>query len=385
MNFKVKSEYGRCRYGEIDTRHGKFETPAFMPVGTAGSVKAIAPDELKSIGAEVVLSNTYHLALRPGHETVKKLGGLHKFMGWEGPILTDSGGYQAMSLAKMSKVSDEGIDFKSHLDGSPFMLSPEKAVEIQMALGTDIAMAFDICPEYTKDKKKVAESVRLTSLWADRCKKSWKVSDGRAMFGIVQGGVFEDLREESASRLLELDFDGYGIGGVSVGESVEEKLQATEFTAALLPEDKPRYLMGIGTPGEIIQAVRLGVDMFDCVLPTRCARTGLFFTSEGKLNIRNSRYKEDSEPPDPNCSCYTCSKFSRAYLRHLHLAREILFSMLATIHNLSFYLGLMKTLREAIKDGTYNEVTKSILENMGKKQENTVDQIEEAKCFLKRA
>ncbi len=339
----------RARTGRIQTRHGSFDTPVFMPVGTLGSVKAVAPDELEDMGVDILLANTYHLYLRPGHEVIRELGGLHRFMGWNRSILTDSGGFQVYSLATLRTITEDGVVFRSHIDGSEHFIGPETAMEIQAALGSDIVMAFDECVPYPADHDDVASSLRLTTLWARRCRERG-TGEGQALFGIVQGGMFPDLRRASAEALLELDFDGYALGGLSVGEDRATRERVVAETVPLLPEDRPVYLMGVGTPEDIVEAVRLGVDMFDCVMPTRNARNGCLFTSKGRLTIKNARYIRDERPVEEGCTCPTCTRFSRAYLRHLFLSREILAYRLNTIHNLYYYARLMEDIRTAIRD-----------------------------------
>jgi queuine tRNA-ribosyltransferase len=341
-----------ARLGRIETGHGSFSTPAFLPVGTLGTVKSMTPEDLKGVGAEVILSNTYHLYLRPGHETIGRLGGLHRFMHWEGPILTDSGGYQIFSLADLRKITEEGATFQSHLDGSLHFLTPEKVIEIQETLGTDIAMVLDECLPYPSSRDDVKRSIGLTTRWAERCLQSRKKPEP-ALFGIVQGGVYRDLREESARSLVGLGFDGYAVGGLSVGEPKPAMRDVLEWTAPLLPETSPRYLMGVGTPEDILEGVRLGIDFFDCVLPTRNARNGTLFTSSGKMSIKQARYAEDGRPIDETCRCYTCRNYSRAYLRHLYLSKEILSSRLNTTHNLYYYISFMKGIREALQGGGF--------------------------------
>jgi queuine tRNA-ribosyltransferase len=341
-----------ARLGRIETGHGSFSTPAFLPVGTLGTVKSLTPEDLKEVGAEVILANTYHLYLRPGHETIGRLGGLHRFIHWEGPILTDSGGYQIFSLADLRKISEEGATFQSHLDGSSHFLTPEKVVEIQETLGTDIAMVLDECVPYPSSRDDVRRSIGLTTRWAKRCLQSRKKTEP-ALFGIVQGGVYRDLREESARSLVDLRFDGYAVGGLSVGEPKLAMREVLEWTAPLLPETSPRYLMGVGTPEDILEGVRLGIDFFDCVLPTRNARNGTLFTSSGKMSIKQSRYAEDGRPIDETCRCYTCRNYSRAYLRHLYLSKEILSSRLNTTHNLYYYITFMKGIKEALRKGDF--------------------------------
>lgn len=354
MKFEIthRCAAGRARRGKVKTAHGDFETPVFMPVGTQGSVKALSPEDLEKVGAKIILSNTYHLYLRPGHETIRGLGGLHRFMGWNGPILTDSGGYQIYSLAKLRTLSEQGASFQSHLDGSRHFIGPREAVAIQEALGADIIMAFDECAPFPADYGYVRNSVKLTSRWAEECRKA-KTVNGQALFGIVQGGTYADLREQSALDLVAMDFDGYALGGLSVGEDRKTRERVIREAAPLLPEHKPVYLMGVGKPEDILDAVASGVDMFDCVLPTRNARNGSLFTSKGSVAIKNACYAEDDRPLDENCRCYTCSRFSRAYLRHLFMARELLAYRLNTIHNLFYYMTFMEEIREAIGNGRF--------------------------------
>ncbi|MDR3553276.1 MAG: tRNA guanosine(34) transglycosylase Tgt [Syntrophobacteraceae bacterium] len=354
MKFQVLSKDGggNARTGRIETARGTIDTPIFMPVGTAGSVKGISPDELEGLGAQIILGNTYHLCLRPGDERVARLGGLHKFMGWERPILTDSGGFQVFSLARINKIEEEGVRFQSHIDGSHRLLSPETAVGIQRNLGSDIMMSFDECTSYPVTYEYAAESVKRTIRWAKRSKEAAKGSD-QALFGIVQGSVFPDLRQMCLEALVQIGFDGYAIGSLSVGESKEQMMEVMNRLAPLLPENAPRYVMGVGTPEDLVEGVRAGVDMFDCVMPTRNARNGSLFTWQGTLNIKNSAYAEDPSPIDPECGCYTCRRFSRAYLRHLYICRELLSYRLNTLHNLYFYLELMGRMREAIAAGNF--------------------------------
>jgi queuine tRNA-ribosyltransferase len=340
----------RARTGELETSHGKFETPVFMPVGTQGSVKALSPEDLKEAGVKIILANTYHLYLRPGHEIIKGLGGLHSFMNWNGPILTDSGGFQVYSLSKLRTINEEGVTFQSHIDGSRHFIGPEESMVIQRALGSDIIMAFDECVPYPADYEYILKSIRLTSLWAERCLRQERDKD-QYLFGIVQGGMFPDLREMSARELTEMDFDGYALGGLSVGEDSDLRRRVIENTVKFIPESKPVYLMGVGRPRDILDAVLLGVDMFDCVMPTRNARNGTLFTSKGKLVIKNARYTDDNRPVDEECDCYTCSHYSRAYLRHLFMANELLAYRLNSIHNIYYYAHLMKDIRNAIRSG----------------------------------
>ncbi len=351
------------RRARIDLPHQTVETPVFMPVGTAGSVKAVAQDVVESLGAQIILGNTYHLYLRPGHEAIRRMGGLHRFISWPRAMLTDSGGFQVFSLSQLRKVSDEGVRFRSHLDGSSHFFTPEHSMDVQIALGADIAMAFDECTEYPADRRRAEESLRLTMAWARRSLDHFRAHQeevvwngefgGRtqSLFGIVQGGMHRDLRRESAERLVAMDFDGYAIGGLSVGEPREMTLEMISEVLPLLPRDKPRYVMGVGYPDEIAHYARMGVDMMDCVLPTRAARHGLLFTSEGRLNIKNKQYAEDQGPPDPACDCMVCRRYSRAYLRHLMQAGEALSGTLNTIHNLSHYLGIMRRVRAELESG----------------------------------
>jgi queuine tRNA-ribosyltransferase len=345
-----KDNLSQARLGRIETDHGSFATPAFLPVGTQGTVKSLTPEELVEIGVEAILGNTYHLYLRPGHETIGRLGGLHHFIHWERPILTDSGGFQIFSLGSLRKISEEGVTFQSHLDGSSHFLTPEKVVEIQSVLGSDIAMVLDECVPYPSSYDSVKASTERTNLWAKRCLQM-KRKPNPALFAIVQGGVYRDLREKSAQTLVEMEFQGYAIGGLSVGEPKSKMLNVLEWTLPLLPEGMPRYLMGVGTPEDILKAVILGVDFFDCVLPTRNARNGTLFTSSGKISIKQAQYVRDGRPLDETCTCYTCRHYSRAYLRHLYLSKEILSSRLNTIHNLFYYINLLTKIREAIQTG----------------------------------
>lgn len=346
---KVCKQSG-ARLGKLHTPHGTIETPIFMPVGTQATVKTMSPEELAGMEAQIILSNTYHLFLRPGHDLVAEAGGLHRFMNWDRPILTDSGGFQVFSLSNLRKISEEGVEFRSHLSGEKLFLSPEKVMEIENALGADIIMAFDECAPYPAERKYVEDSVALTYRWAKRCKKAHRRPEDQALFGIVQGGMYADLRRKSAEQLVELDFPGYGIGGLSVGESKELMYETLEVTTPLLPVNKPRYLMGVGSPDALIQGSILGVDMFDCVLPTRIARNGTTMTSQGRLVIRNAKFERDFGPLDPACDCYTCRNYSRAYLRHLIKADETFGLRLTTYHNLYFLLNLMRQVRQAIKE-----------------------------------
>ncbi|HEY1649965.1 MAG TPA: tRNA guanosine(34) transglycosylase Tgt [Terracidiphilus sp.] len=345
------------RRAQLHLPHRTVQTPVFMPVGTAGTVKAVPQETLESLGAEIILGNTYHLYLRPGHEAIRRMGGLHRFISWPRAMLTDSGGFQVFSLSQLRKVTDEGVRFRSHLDGSSHFFTPEHSMDVQIALGADIAMAFDECTEYPADRTRAEESLRLTMAWARRSldhfrshrdEVVWRDELGgqtQNLFGIVQGGMYADLRRQCAERLVEMDFDGYAIGGLSVGEPREMTLEMIAEVLPLLPRDKPRYVMGVGYPDEIERYAKLGVDMMDCVLPTRAARHGLLFTSEGRVNIKNKKYAEDQNPPDPACACPVCQRYSRAYLRHLMQAGEALSGTLNTIHNLAFYLGIMERVR----------------------------------------
>lgn len=339
-----------ARLGKLHTPRGVINTPIFMPVGTAATVKAMTPEELKDMNAEIILSNTYHLYLRPGHELIERAGGLHKFMNWDRPILTDSGGFQVFSLGDLRKITEEGVEFRSHIDGSKHFLSPEKATEIQNALGSDIMMAFDECAPYPADYDYVKKSMERTTRWAKRCQEAHKNPDKQALFGIVQGGMYKDLREQSVRELVALDFPGYSVGGLSVGEPKELMNEVLDYTVPLLPEDKPRYLMGVGSPDALIDGVIRGIDMFDCVLPTRIARNGTCMTSQGKVVIKNAKYFDDFSPLDPECDCYTCRNYTKSYLRHLFKANEILSSRLLSTHNLYFLINLMKDVRQAIMD-----------------------------------
>ena len=340
----------KARLGRLITAHGAVDTPCFMPVGTQGTVKATLPRDLLEIGCQILLANTYHLYLRPGHEIIRELGGLHRFMGWDGPILTDSGGYQIFSLAAMRKITEEGARFQSHLDGSHHLLTPEHAVEIQEALGSDIAMVLDECVGSDTPREYVQESTARTVRWAERCLRARKARN-QLMFGIVQGGLFEELRRWCVDAITPMAFDGFAVGGLGVGEGEKTLHAIGNFTVALLPEDRPRYLMGVGRPQDLIWAVRAGFDMFNCVIPTRNARNGTLFTFQGKLNIKRAEFAKDPRPPDESCGCYCCGNFSRAYLRHLYMAGEILSAQLNSLHNLYFYHRLMDKCREAIRDG----------------------------------
>jgi queuine tRNA-ribosyltransferase len=343
-----------------------------MPVGTQGTVKGVLPEQVRSLGADIILGNTYHLYLRPGHQLIAALGGLHKFMNWQGPILTDSGGFQVYSLSKLRKIDDDGAVFQSHIDGSRHFLTPEKAVEIQQALGSDIMMCLDECIAYPADRKRAQEALARTAQWARRCRDA-QTNREQALFGIVQGGFYSDLRRQGVEDLRAIGFDGYAIGGLSVGEPKEAMMEMLSQTAPLLPEDAPRYLMGVGTPGDIVEGVFHGIDMFDCVMPTRSARNGLLFTNSGKVVIRNACYREDNSPIESGCDCYTCRNYSRAYLRHLYVAGEILAMVLNTIHNLRYYQRHMERIREAIGNGTFMEFHRDFLVREKNDRENPTD------------
>jgi queuine tRNA-ribosyltransferase len=373
FGFTLHSTDGVARRGELETPHGIVQTPAFMPVGTQGSVKAMRHRDLEEAGAEIILGNTYHLYLRPGDELIARRGGLHRFIGWPHPILTDSGGYQVFSLADRRKITEDGAEFRSHLDGSPHLLTPERAVDIQARLGSDIAMVLDECLAYPASRDEAACSTERSVRWARRCRSrllelrggrtsAVGVSNtGQAQFGIVQGGVFQDLRDESAAATAAIGFEGYAIGGLSVGEPIDLMYSVVADTARRLPERQPRYLMGAGTPQDLVECVARGIDMFDCVLPTRNARNGQLFTSEGRINIKNARFAEDDGPVDPQCGCYTCRTHSRAYLRHLYMASEMTAGALNTLHNLSFYLDTMRRIREAITLRTFDTFRQEFL------------------------
>ncbi|MEW6714275.1 MAG: tRNA guanosine(34) transglycosylase Tgt [Nitrospirota bacterium] len=368
LRFQLTKTNGNARLGQIHTSHGVINTPAFIPVGTIATVKSMTVEELKDIGAEIILSNTYHLYLRPGHEVIKNLGGLHKFMNWDGPILTDSGGFQVFSLSPLRKISDEGVEFRSHLDGSTHFFTPELAMEIQAALGSDIAMAFDECTPYPATREYALKSLQLTTKWAERCLKTMSMNTPlpplnrgevrQALFAIVQGGVYKDLRKQSAEELMKMGFDGYAIGGLSVGEPKELMYEMVNYTTPLLPKEKTRYLMGIGDLNDVLEAVAAGIDMFDCVMPTRNARNGTLFTSRGRISIKREEFKEDPNPLDPECGCYTCRNYSKAYLRHMYMSREILSMRLNTYHNLHFYLQFFRKMREAISNGEFEKFRK---------------------------
>ena len=378
FTFSVVRTDGRARLGEFQTPHGTVQTPAFMPVGTQGAVKGTLFKDLEEAGAEIVLGNTYHLHLRPGDELIARRGGLHRFIGWDRPILTDSGGYQVFSLAERRKITEDGAEFQSHIDGSKHNLTPESAVDIQTRLGSDIAMVLDECLAYPATRDEAAVSMQRSVRWAARCRNRLQLlrctrvpdvvvsNSGQAQFGIVQGGVFPDLRSEGADATTAIGFEGYAIGGLSVGEPIDLMYEIVGETTRRLPDAQPRYLMGAGTPEDLVESVARGVDMFDCVLPTRNARNGQLFTRQGRLNIRNARYAEDDNPPDPECGCYTCRRHSRAYLRHLHLSGEMTAAALNTLHNLTFYLDTMRRIREAIAFGTFDTFRQEFLRSVSR-------------------
>jgi len=352
MNFEIKysSTDSRARTGRLETSRGVIETPIFMPVGTLGTVKGLSPEELTSCGAQIILGNTYHLYLRPGCEVIDLFGGLHRFMHWDGPILTDSGGFQVFSLAKLSKISEEGYTFQSHVDGSRHTLTPEKSIEVQLSLDSDIMMCLDQCIQYPASHAEAEAALELTTRWAKRCVDYWESNrlPQNNLFGIVQGGMFPDLRERSASQLTAFDFPGFAIGGLSVGEPIDLMREMADFSLPLLPAEKPKYIMGVGTPEDLVELVALGADMFDCVMPTRNARNGQLFTASGTLNIVNAKFRTDTDPIEASCTCYTCRHYSRAYLRHLYKTRELLAYRLNTLHNIHYYLKLMADIRGAI-------------------------------------
>jgi queuine tRNA-ribosyltransferase len=370
--FSLRASDGHARLGRVETPHGAFDTPAFMPVGTQGSVKTLLQRDLEALDAGIILGNTYHLMLRPGDALVARRGGLHRFIGWSRPILTDSGGYQVFSLASRRRIREEGAEFQSHIDGSAHLLTPERAVDIQARLGSDIAMVLDECLAYPATHDAAAASMQRSARWARRCRERFLgvapeagqlpvTNPGQAQFGIIQGGLFQDLRDESVDLTRAIGFEGYAIGGLSVGEPTAEMHATVEATARRLPADRPRYLMGAGTPEDLVECVARGIDMFDCVMPTRNARNGQLFTSEGRLNIRNARYAEDDQPLDPRCGCYTCARHSRAYLRHLYMAGEPSALTLNTLHNLTFYLDTMRRIRDAIALRTFDNFRQEFL------------------------
>ncbi|WP_108262704.1 tRNA guanosine(34) transglycosylase Tgt [Mangrovicoccus ximenensis] len=354
FSFALHATDGKARTGTISTPRGEIRTPAFMPVGTAATVKAMMPESVRATGADILLGNTYHLMLRPTAERIDRLGGLHKFMNWDRPILTDSGGFQVMSLADLRKLTEEGVTFRSHVDGSRHMLSPERSMEIQKLLGSDIVMCFDECPALPAPRERIAESMRLSMRWAARSREAFGDRPGHALFGIQQGGDIEDLRGESAEKLRGIGFDGYAVGGLAVGEGQEIMFKVLDYAPGMLPEDKPRYLMGVGKPDDLVGAVKRGIDMFDCVLPSRSGRTGQAFTRRGVVNIKNARHADDPRPLDEACSCPACAQYSRAYLHHVFRSQEIISSMLLTWHNLHYYQELMQGIRDAIAAGRFD-------------------------------
>ena len=361
FSFNLKALDNKARRGAIKTANGEIQTPAFMPVGTCGTIKAMKTTDVAKSGAEIILGNVYHLMLRPTAELIEKIGGLHKFMNWNKPILTDSGGFQVMSLSQIRKISDEGVEFSSHIDGTKHFLTPEKSIEIQHQLGSDITMIFDECVEFPATYDKAKKAMERSIAWALRSKKAFKKRDGYGIFGIVQGSTFKDLREISAKKLIEIDFDGYAIGGLAVGEGQKEMFEVLDYCVDFLPQNKPRYLMGVGKPSDIIGAVARGIDMFDCVIPTRSGRTGQAFVRNGTINIRNAKYRFDEKPLDEKCNCYACKNHSRAYLNHLVKANEILGAMLLTEHNIFYYQDLMKEIREAIENNNFENFTKNFV------------------------
>jgi queuine tRNA-ribosyltransferase len=370
FSFNLKAQDNKARRGEIKTSKGTIQTPVFMSVGTAGTVKALKTSDVEKSGAEIILGNVYHLMLRPTAELIEKMGGLHKFMNWNKPILTDSGGFQVMSLSKIRKISDAGVEFSSHIDGSKYFLTPERSIEIQHQLGSDITMIFDECVEYPTTYEKAKKAMERSIDWAQRSKNAFKKRDGYAIFGIVQGSIFKDLREISAQKLIEIDFDGYAIGGLAVGEGQKEMFEVLDYATEFLPQNKPRYLMGVGKPSDIVGAVARGIDMFDCVIPTRSGRTGQAFVRDGIINIRNAKYRFDEKPLDEKCSCYACQNHSRAYLHHLVKSNEILGAMLLSEHNIFYYQDLMKDIRHEIENNNFSNFYKNfIAENLQNENE----------------
>ena len=354
FSFELITQSGNARLGKISTSRGKIDTPAFMPVGTQGTIKGVFPDDILKTGTQIILANTYHLLLRPGINTLKKFNGLHKFMNWNKPILTDSGGYQIMSLSNLNKIDrDIGAIFKSHIDGKKIILSPEKSIQVQKSINSDIIMVLDECTKLTDDKKTLLNAIDISNHWAERCKIEFGQDKSKALFGIVQGGLYKDLREESINNLIKIGFDGYAMGGLAVGESQSEMFKILSETTDLLPKKKPRYLMGVGTPSDILGAVYYGIDMFDCVLPSRSGRTGLAFTWDGKLNIKNSKYQDDKSPLDPSCKLRGLNEYSKSYLNHLIKSNEMMASMLISLHNINFYQQFMSEIRKNIKSGTF--------------------------------
>ncbi len=364
FDFKLikEDEKSEARLAKVSTEHGEIETPIFMPVGTQATVKAMTSRELKEINSQIILANTYHLYLRPGDELIKRAGGLHEFMNWDRPILTDSGGYQVFSLSDLREIKEEGVYFRSHLDGSKHFISPEKSMQIQKNLGSDIVMAFDECPPYPAERDYVKKSLERTIRWAERCKKEMESSD-QALFGIIQGGVYPELRKRSVEEMKKFDFPGYSIGGLSVGEPKEEMYKMLEYTTPIMPRNKPRYLMGVGTPEDLVEGIYHGIDMFDCVMPTRIARHGQVFTSKGRMTVRNAQYKDDFTPLDENCGCHVCQNYSRGYIRHLIKRNEILGVRLTTYHNLYFMLNLAEKIRESLRNDNFIEFREEFYHN----------------------
>ncbi len=362
FSFELLTQFENARLGKIYTPRGIIDTPAFMPVGTLGTVKGIFTDDIVKTGSQIILGNTYHLMLRPGINVLDKFNGIHSFMNWKKPVLTDSGGFQIMSLSKFNKVDiDIGAIFSSHIDGKKIILSPEKSIEIQKSINSDILMVLDECPILTNDKKKLSQSIKISTSWAKRCKTEFGINKKKALFGIIQGGLYKDLRTESLHNLLEIDFDGYAMGGLAVGENQEQMFKILEEIVCLMPEDKPRYLMGVGTPSDILGSVKNGIDIFDCVMPTRSGRTGLAFTWQGKVNLKNSKYKFDKSPLDELCDIRDLNKYSKGYLHHLIKTNELLASMLISLHNVNFYQQFMKEIRNHIKKGTFNNFYNSYI------------------------
>jgi queuine tRNA-ribosyltransferase len=369
LRFKLIAQDGKARAGLIETDHGLIETPIFMPVGTQGTVKAMENRELDEVGAQIILGNTYHLYLRPGTEVIEQAGGLHSFINWQKPILTDSGGYQVFSLTDLREIEEEGVTFRSHLDGTEHVFTPEKVIQIERQLGSDIMMVLDECTPYPCEFSYVNDSNKLTLRWAERCRNAFEMQPAlyghlQALFGIVQGSVFSEIREMSARSLVAMDFDGYALGGLAVGEPLETMYKITEFTEQFLPQNKPRYLMGVGTPDNILESIERGMDMFDCVIPTRNGRNSMLYTRNGTMNMRNAQYKVDFNPVDYECDCVACRNYTRAYLRHLFIAKEILALQLATIHNLAFYLWLVREARRAILESRYQHWKKEMLQRL---------------------
>ncbi|MCO8088793.1 MULTISPECIES: tRNA guanosine(34) transglycosylase Tgt [Acinetobacter] len=367
MKFEKLGQSGRARRGRLTLEHGVVETPVFMPVGTYGTVKGMLPRDIEDIQAQIILGNTFHLYLRPGLDVIKEHGGLHEFMKWDKPILTDSGGFQVFSLGAMRKIKEEGVTFRSPIDGSKVFLSPEISMEIQKVLNSDIVMIFDECTPYPATHEEAQKSLQLSLRWAKRCKEHHHnvLENKNALFGIIQGGMYEDLRDESLNGLLDVGFDGYAIGGLSVGEPKEEMIKVLDYLPNKMPEDKPRYLMGVGKPEDIVEGIRRGVDMFDCVMPTRNARNGHYFVTDGLVRIRNSKYRHDQSPLDPHCDCYTCKNFTRAYLFHLEKCGEMLGSMLGTIHNLRYYQRFTQDIRNALDNGTFDDFVQDFYARRG--------------------